>query len=318
MRADKPLVICIAGPTAVGKTDLAIDLLESFSSEIPLGIISVDSALVYRGMNIGTAKPDAETLARAPHRLIDIRDPWESYSAGDFCKDVVHEIREMTAAGITPLLVGGTMMYFHSLQTGLAELPEADPKLRAAIDAEAAELGWPALHDELKREDPESAARIQPGDAQRIQRALEVYRITGEPISRLQKDTRPPLAAEYINIGLMPADRSVLHERIARRFDLMLKAGFEEEVRSLLAMPQMSADAVSLRAVGYRQMVEHLEGSTDSETMRENAIVATRRLAKRQLTWLRSMAGMQQLEAESAGRLATARRIIVKAMTKTD
>lgn len=312
--SDKPTVICIAGPTAVGKTDLAVQLVESLAGEIKLGVISVDSALVYRGMDIGTAKPDPATLARVPHKLIDIRDPWETYSAGDFCTDVVNDIQAMNAAGVTPLLAGGTMMYFHALQTGLAVLPEADATVRASIDAEAEKSGWSAMHGQLQSCDPVSAARIQPTDAQRIQRALEVYRLTGEPISELQKETRPPVDANFVNIGLIPEDRAALHRRIEQRFDSMLANGFQAEVEGLLALPEMSPGAVSMRAVGYRQMIQYLEGAWSRDAMREKGIVATRRLAKRQMTWLRSMNGLHTLQAEASGRLEMSQSIIKDAL----
>jgi len=281
----RPQVICLMGPTASGKTDIAIELSEQQNCEL----VSVDSAMVYRGMDIGTAKPDAETLQRAPHRLVDILDPWESYSAGDFCNDAVTAINEIIEAGKTPLLVGGTMMYFHALQVGMAELPEADAELRKDIDARAAESGWPALHAELAERDPEAAEKIRPNDAQRIQRALEVIYLSGEKISVLQQDTRPPIEAEFLNVGIMPADRGLLHSRIEQRFELMLEQGFEQEVRGLLALPEMSPNVPAMRAVGYRQMLEYINGETDIGEATRRAVVATRRLAKRQMTWLRSM-----------------------------
>jgi len=304
-----PKVICLSGPTASGKTDLAIALGETF----PCSIISVDSAMVYRGMDIGTAKPDAATLARAPHQLVDIRDPWETYSAGDFCADAVREINAAVAAGKTPLLAGGTMMYFHALQNGLAELPEADAEVRAGIDERARAEGWPALHAELQKLDSVAAEKINPTDAQRIQRALEVCYLSGEPISELQKNTRPALEAEFINIGLFPEDRTLLHERIARRFDVMLADGFQDEVRGLLELPQMTPEAVSLRSVGYRQMTDYLTGACDLDEAREKAIVATRRLAKRQMTWMRSMAGLRRLDCLSADLPAQASQILAAA-----
>ena len=265
-------------------------------------------------MDIGTAKPDAATLAAAPHRLIDVRDPWELYSAGDFIADAVAAIREISAAGNIPLLAGGTMMYFHALEQGLAELPEADPALRAEIDARAAESGWPALHKELAGLDPVAAAKIRPNDAQRIQRALEVCYLSGEPISRLQENTAPALDARFLDIGLVPADRAGLHARIEQRFAGMLQSGFEDEVRTLLEMPQMSLDAPSLRAVGYRQMVEYVSGETDLAEAERRAVVATRRLAKRQLTWMRGKAGLHEVEIEAADRLAQTVSIISTAV----
>jgi tRNA dimethylallyltransferase len=291
-----PLVICLFGPTAAGKTAIAIDLLE----ELPCEIVSVDSAMVYRSMDIGTAKPDAETLARAPHRLVDIRQPWESYSAGDFCVDAELAVTEIAAAGNRPLLTGGTMMYFNALQQGLAKLPVADERVRAEINARALEYGWPVLHLELQQLDPAAAARIKPLDAQRIQRALEVITVAGKSLSELQRATKPALRARYLNIGLMPTQRALLHQRIEQRFAAMLDAGFIREVEALLAMPEMSASAPSMRAVGYRQLVAYLTGECSLDQAVKDAIVATRRLAKRQMTWIRSMPDVHVVDSDAA------------------
>ena len=278
------VAVVIAGPTAVGKTDLAIDIAARF----PCDVISVDSALVYRGMDIGTAKPDAATLAKTPHALIDIRDPDERYSAGEFQRDAWALMEASWARGRLPLLVGGTLLYLRALNGGLAELPAADPALRQTIDAAAADKGWPALHAELAAVDPASAARIEPADAQRIQRALEVYRLTGQTLSHLHATAardRPdwqPLA-----YGLMPAERTVLHNRIEQRFAAMLEAGFVTEVERLDARYGLSADTPSMRAVGYRQLLAHVRGQTSLAAAVAAGKAATRQLAKRQITWLR-------------------------------
>jgi tRNA dimethylallyltransferase len=281
------------GPTASGKTDVAIELRQEF----PVELVSVDSAQVYRGMDIGTAKPPAEVLAAHPHRLIDICDPWEHYSAGRFCHDAVAAMEEITAANRIPLLVGGTMLYFQCLQRGLADLPEADPELRAQLDARAAREGWPALHAELSKLDPVTAARLNETDAQRIQRALEVCLSAGEPMSELLRTTAPPVRADYLNIALLPSDRSILHARIAQRVDRMLAEGFEAEVRALLDLPDMSPERPAMRAVGYRQIARYVAGELTLDEAREQAIVATRRLAKRQLTWLRSWPDMHSVDS---------------------
>jgi tRNA dimethylallyltransferase len=281
----KKPVICLAGPTASGKTDFAIRLREKF----PLEIISVDSALVYRGMDIGTAKPDAETLKRAPHRLIDIRDPEESYSAGDFVRDAEKEIQDIRDSGRLSLLVGGTMMYFRSLTDGIAELPEADTEVRARLDDEAVALGWPAMHARLSGIDPQAAARINPNDSQRIQRALEVFEISGRTISEWQtRDLRPEPDHAYLKLALVPGSRLVLHERIDARLQSMFDKGFIKEVETLRARPGLSSKSPSMRAVGYRQIWSHLDGEYDRSTAEYKALTATRQLAKRQLTWLRA------------------------------
>ena len=281
----KHTAILLMGPTASGKTDLAISLCKRF----PCDVISVDSALVYRGMDIGTAKPDAETLARAPHRLIDIRDPEESYSAGEFVRDACREMDEIFAKGRIPLLAGGTMMYFRALTGGIAELPAADDAIRASIDAEAAERGWPAMHEELQRVDPDAAARIKPNDRQRIQRALEVYRASGRPLTDWQRNSAPIRDdIRYLKVGLNIEPRSILHERIAMRLDLMVDGGFVEEVKTLRERPGLSADCPAMRSVGYRQFWQFLDGTCSLDEARRKALYATRQLAKRQITWLRS------------------------------
>lgn len=279
------IAVLLMGPTATGKTEIAIDLHRRF----PCDIISVDSALVYRGMDIGTAKPDEDTLRRAPHQLIDIRDPEDSYSAGDFVRDARAAIATSHAAGRIPLLVGGTMMYFRALTQGIAKLPQADPALRAAIDAEAAARGWPALHEELAAVDPAAASRIKPNDSQRIQRALEVYRASGRPLTEWQQGAAPRSdGLNYLRIGLNIEPRRLLHERIAVRLDQMIAQGFMEEVARLRARPGLTADSPSMRSVGYRQFWRHLEGEYGLDEARQRALYATRQLAKRQITWLRS------------------------------
>jgi len=281
----KRTAILLMGPTASGKTDLAASLCKRF----PCEVISVDSALVYRGMNIGTAKPDADELVRTPHRLIDIREPEESYSAGDFVRDAYREMDDIFASGRIPLLVGGTMMYFRSLTEGIAELPTADVAVRRAIDIEAAERGWPAMHEELCAVDPAAAERIKPNDRQRIQRALEVYRSSGKPLSDWQQNSAPARRdIDYVKIGLNIEPRSLLHERIARRLDLMVDGGFVDEMTRLRERPGLAADCPAMRSVGYRQFWQYLDGECDLEEARDRALFATRQLAKRQITWLRS------------------------------
>lgn len=282
--ANHPPAIFLMGPTASGKTDLAVQLVEN----LPCEIISVDSALVYRGMDIGTAKPDAALLQRAPHRLIDICDPTESYSAARFREDALQAMAEISAAGRIPLLVGGTMLYFKALENGLSDLPSADPEVRARLDQEAEQKGWQAMHQRLAEIDPVAAARIHPNDPQRTQRALEVYEISGVSMTELiERQQREGIPYNIIKLAIAPKERAVLHDRIAQRFDLMLKNGFVEEVRGLYERGDLSLELPSMRAVGYRQVWEYLAGDCDYETMRERGIVATRQLAKRQLTWLR-------------------------------
>lgn len=286
----KPLALALMGPTAAGKTDLAIALHEHMQAEI----ISVDSALIYRGMNIGTAKPSAEELRRAPHRLIDICDPAESYSAADFVRDAKNAMAEIVAAGRIPLLVGGTMLYFKALLEGLSPMPPSDPAIRAAIEAEALSLGWPALHNELAKVDPECAERLHPNHSQRIGRALEVFRMSGTPMSVWQTGGSGGLLDSYrwIQVAVAPQERSVLHERISRRFDKMIELGFIEEVASLRQRGDLHENMPSMRAVGYRQVWQYLDGEYELAEMRERGIAATRQLAKRQLTWLRGWHGL--------------------------
>ena len=286
----KPLALALMGPTAAGKTDLAIALREHINADI----ISVDSALIYRGMDIGTAKPSTEELRRAPHRLIDICDPAESYSAADFVRDAKSAIAEIVVAGGIPLLVGGTMLYFKALLEGLSPMPPSNPEIRAAIEAEAAKRGWPAMHDELADVDPISAARLHPNHSQRISRALEVFRMSGTPMSVWQSGGSGGVIDSYrwIQIAVAPQERTVLHQRIASRFDKMIELGFIEEVASLRQRGDLHEDMPSMRAVGYRQAWQYLSGEYDLAEMRERSIAATRQLAKRQLTWLRGWHGL--------------------------
>jgi tRNA dimethylallyltransferase len=294
MPADlRPLAIALMGPTASGKTALAADWAQQLDTEI----VSVDSALVYRGLDIGSAKPDAATLARAPHRLVDIRAPHEPYSAAEFARDALAAMHELAARDCVPLLAGGTGLYFRALLHGLSDMPEADPALRAGIDAEARERGWAALHAELARVDPPAAARIHVNDPQRITRALEVFRASGRPLSDWQSSAVPrPFPFRVLKLVLAPADRGVLHARIDARFDAMLAAGFLDEVRRLRTDPRLHPDLPSMRAVGYRQAWEFLDGNVDAVTFRTRAIAATRQLAKRQLTWLRGESDARWLD----------------------
>ncbi len=286
---------CIMGPTASGKTGIAVALAERF----PVRIISVDSAQVYRGMDIGTAKPDAGTLARAPHRLVDILDPAEAYSAARFCNDAVREIEAALAAGEWPLLVGGTMLYFRALEHGLADLPDADDTLRRAIEDEARQDGWEALHRQLQRIDPDSAARIHHNDAQRIQRALEVYRISGRPLSALQRERELPASRfRLVKWVLAPGDRAELNRRIAGRFEGMLAEGFIAEVEALRGRGDLGLNHPSIRAVGYRQVWQYLDGEFGRDALLERGIIATRQFAKRQMTWLRRETDATWLDPE--------------------
>jgi tRNA dimethylallyltransferase len=287
-----PPAIFLMGPTASGKTALAVSLVERF----PLEIISVDSALVYRGMNIGTAKPDAATLARAPHHLLDIRDPTEAYSAAAFCEDAQRLMADIVARGKVPLLVGGTMLYFRALLQGLDDLPRADPALRHKLEREADTRGWPALHAELALIDPVTAARLAPSDSQRIGRALEIFRLTGKPMSALLDKAKSSLPYRVLQLALIPSDRAVLHQRIAARFDAMIAEGLIDEVKSLRETYALNAGLPAMRAVGYRQAWAYLDGEIDLNALREQGIAATRQLAKRQLTWLRSWPDTVELD----------------------
>jgi tRNA dimethylallyltransferase len=312
MPADLPAAVFLVGPTAAGKTDLAVELV----GRLPLEIVSVDSAMVYRGMDIGTAKPDAELLARAPHRLVDVCDPAEAYSAARFREDALAAMAEITAAGRVPLLVGGTMLYFRALERGLAELPQADPGVRARLAREAQLFGLEHLHRRLATVDPVAASRIHPHDPQRIQRALEVWELTGRPLSAHQAaGDGGGLPYRVLKLVRAPADRSALHERIARRFQSMLERGFESEVRGLLARGDLAPDLPSLRSVGYRQMVRHLLGEYDFPTMVERAVHATRQLAKRQYTWLRGEREAVWLVDEARGAVAHALKILAGVAT---
>jgi tRNA dimethylallyltransferase len=298
MPADqRPLAIFLMGPTAAGKTALACALADRFA----LDLVSVDSALVYRGLNIGAAKPDAMTLAKYPHRLIDIRDPLQPYSAADFRVDALREMQAITSGGRVPLLVGGTSLYFRALQNGLSDLPEASPDLRRRFAVEAAEQGWASLHARLADLDPGAASRIRPGDAQRIQRALEVIELTGKPLSAQQGAMPSRFAYRVLKLALIPRDRALLHACIAQRMDAMLRQGFLDEVRALRARGGLHMDLPALRAVGYRQGWQHLDGQFDADEFRNRAIFATRQLAKRQLTWLRAELDARTLEPFAPG-----------------
>jgi tRNA dimethylallyltransferase len=282
--ARRPIAV-LTGPTGTGKSDVALRLAKEF----PLELISVDSAQVFRGLDIGSAKPDAETRAAVPHHLLDLVDPAESYSAGQFVRDAARAIDEIEGRGRIPLLVGGTMLYLRALIGGIAEMPEGSDAVRASIDADAARLGWPALHARLAAVDAAAAARIHPNDAQRIQRALEVHAVGGRPISELQKATKPAVEREFVIVALIPADRARLHAALDARFDAMLQAGLLGEVRSLWARGDLTDVHPAVRAVGYRQLWAHLAGGYPLETAVARAQAATRQLAKRQMTWLRSM-----------------------------
>ncbi|PVZ09693.1 MULTISPECIES: tRNA (adenosine(37)-N6)-dimethylallyltransferase MiaA [unclassified Pseudomonas] len=302
--AQLPPAIFLMGPTASGKTDLAIEL----SQVLPCELVSVDSALVYRGMNIGTAKPSAEVLARHPHRLVDILDPSQPYSAAEFRRDALAAMADISGRGKIPLLVGGTMLYFKALSEGLADMPSADPAVRQALEAEAASEGLHALHAQLEAIDPVSAARIHPNDPQRLIRALEVFRVSGLSMTALRarqlaesRETGASSGAQLpytvAHLAIAPQDRAVLHRRIAQRFDQMLEHGFVDEVVSLRERGDLNPDLPSIRAVGYRQVWEHLDGALSYEQMRERGIIATRQLAKRQFTWLRSWQGLNWLDS---------------------
>lgn len=299
----KPPVIFVLGPTASGKTDLAIRLRE----HLPVELISVDSTLVYRGMDVGTAKPSAAELAQAPHRLIDIRDPAEPYSVADFLNDAEREIADIHRQGKIPLLVGGTMLYFRALLDGLAEMPAADAGVRAQIEREAAQFGWPYIHQQLAQVDPQTAAEIHPNHSQRLSRALEVYRVSGRTMAQLRQQQQAQASAGFAErfnlcqIAISPRDRALLHQRIEQRFRSMLAQGLVDEVRALYLRGDLHAELPAIRAVGYRQVWDYLEGKLGYDAMVERGIIATRQLAKRQFTWLRgwATADMGQSTAEN-------------------
>ncbi len=294
--------VALLGPTASGKSRLALQLAE----RLPIEIVSLDSALVYRGMDIGTAKPSAQERARVPHHLIDIVDPDESYSAGRWRTDAIRAVVGILGRRKLPLIAGGTMLYYRALVSGLDALPQGDAALRSDIDAEAARSGWPALHAQLEKVDPRTAHRISPNDAQRIQRALEVWRLTGKPLSSLQGVAKHDLPFKLKAFALVPSDREALNARIERRFDAMLRDGLVEEVKALAQRFAVSSRTPSMRAVGYRQVWEFLEGRASRDRMRERAVIATRQLAKRQMTWLRSFPDLFRLDAGGGEDLAVA------------
>lgn len=302
----EPFVVCISGPTAAGKTQLAMDLYEQLNG----AIISVDSALVYRGMDIGTAKPTAEELARYPHALVDILDPAQSYSAADFRRDALVEIERAVNLGKTPILVGGTMLYYRALLGGLSNLPEADQQVRRKLEADAAEQGWDALHQRLTALDSESGGRIHPNDPQRILRALEVYELTGKTITQLTASQEPGLHLPSYQFAVAPMDRKVLHQRIEKRFTQMLAQGFVEEVTQLRERGDLHLNLPSMRCVGYRQVWQHLDGEFDYGTMIEKGVAATRQLAKRQITWLRSWPDLHWLDPSAVNLQTQARSIM--------
>ena len=291
----RPIAV-LTGPTGTGKSDVALRL----ARELPIEIISVDSAQVYRGMDIGSAKPDAATRAQVAHHLVDVVDPSDSFSAGRFVRDASRAIDEIEGRGGIPLLVGGTMLYLRALIGGIASLPEGSEEVRARIDADAARLGWPALHARLATLDAAAAARIHPNDAQRIQRALEVHAVAGEPISVLQRRTRSALAREFVIAALIPGDRARLHAALAARFEAMMADGFLDEVRRLYARGDLGAEHPALRAVGYRQLWEHLAGACPLDEAVAKAVAATRQLAKRQMTWLRAMPNIHAFDPYDA------------------
>jgi tRNA dimethylallyltransferase len=310
---ERPLAIFLMGPTAAGKTALACALAERY----PLRLISVDSALVYRGLDIGSAKPDAATLRQYPHQLIDLREPAQPYSAAEFRADALREMQEITAEKHVPLLVGGTGLYFRALQSGLSDLPDADPQLRARLAQEAAQLGWAALHARLRDLDPLAAARIRPGDAQRIQRALEVIVLTGKPLSAQQGGATERFGYRVLKLALIPADRALLHTRIAQRIDSMIAQGFLDEVRALRERQDLHANLPALRAVGYRQAWQHLDGQFDAAEFRDRAVFATRQLAKRQLTWLRAELDARPIDPFGPGHMTVAEAAVADFLAKT-
>ncbi|CAM3782730.1 tRNA dimethylallyltransferase [Vibrio aerogenes CECT 7868] len=296
MNEQLPLALFLMGPTASGKTDLAIRLCQSF----PMEIISVDSALIYRGMDIGTAKPTPEELAKAPHRLIDILDPQAAYSAADFRRDALHHMDVIVKKGKIPLLVGGTMLYFKALLEGLSPLPAADPEIRQKIEQDAKTMGWHALHQRLAEVDPESAERIHPNDPQRLSRALEVFYISGKSLTELTREKGERLPFRVRQFAIAPAERAELHRRIELRFRKMMESGFEDEVKALYARKDLHPDLPSIRCVGYRQMWEYLDGSCTLDDAIFRGICATRQLAKRQMTWLRSWDDLTWLDSDHA------------------
>lgn len=295
MSTQLPLALFLMGPTASGKTDLAIRLRQKF----PVEIISVDSALIYKGMDIGTAKPDQDELALAPHRLIDILDPSEAYSAADFRRDALREMQAIVDQGKIPLLVGGTMLYYKALLEGLSPLPAADPEIRQQIEQEAQQLGWAALHEQLRQIDPISAERIHPNDPQRLSRALEVYRISGKTLTELTQTKGEALPFRVKQFAIAPKERAELHRRIELRFEKMVEAGFEDEVKALYARKDLNPDLPSIRCVGYRQMWDYLDGNCTLDEAIFRGICATRQLAKRQITWLRSWDDLTWLDSEN-------------------
>ena len=303
-----PPVICLMGPTASGKTALAMALFDN----LPCDSISVDSALVFKGMDIGTAKPTAEELAKYPHRLIDLIDPAMSYSAADFCKDALREIAEIRSRGRIPLLVGGTMMYFKSLIEGISPLPEADATIRAQIEQEALTLGWAAMHEQLSQFDAVSAERIHQNDPQRLTRAIEVYRITGKSMTELTQIKGDKLAGDIIQLAITPSDRKTLHQRIEQRFDIMMEQGFEDEVKKLKQRTDLHENLPSIRCVGYRQMWQYLDNQFSYDEMIFKGVCATRQLAKRQLTWLRSWPNLTWLDMEDETNLQQVLSIVSK------
>jgi len=320
----QPKAIFLMGATAAGKTDLAVELTKS----LPCDIVSVDSALIYKGMDIGTAKPDTSILAEAPHRLIDIIDPSESYSVAQFYQDALREMNEISAAGRIPLLVGGTMMYFRILNEGIAALPSADESVRKVIMQDASEHGWPYVHAQLAKIDPEAAQRIKPTDPQRLQRALEVYRVSGKTMTQIWAEQKepaggkghsdytelnsglPPVPYDVVSLAIGPSDRKVLHKRIEQRYHLMLKSGFIDEVKKFHSAANMHADMPSMKCVGYRQVWDYLDNKLNYDEMVERGIIATRQLAKRQLTWLRRWPNLNQLETNDSKVLAKAMKIV--------